>query len=70
MLSVKQGGIKYDFGVFGMTRPGIEPQPAGSLANKPIAELMWVLTFPKGISPRVNPIARLELELTCYDVAV
>ena len=28
MLSVKQGGIKFDFflKVFGMTRPGIEPR--------------------------------------------
>ena len=25
MLSAKQGGIKYHFWVFGMTRPGIEP---------------------------------------------
>ena len=34
MLSVKQGGIKYDiFWVFSMTRPGIEPQFLGPLAN-------------------------------------
>ena len=26
MLSVKQGGIKYHFWVFGMTRRGIEPR--------------------------------------------
>ena len=26
LLSVKQGGIKYYFKVFGMTRPGIEPR--------------------------------------------
>ena len=26
MLSVKQGGIKYNFWVFGMTQHGIEPQ--------------------------------------------
>ena len=29
MLSVKQGGIKYYFWVFGMTRPGIEPWSPG-----------------------------------------
>ena len=33
MLSVKQGGIKYYFWVFGMTRPGIEPRSPESLAN-------------------------------------
>ena len=33
MLSVKQGGIKYHFLVFGMTRPGIEPLFPGPLAN-------------------------------------
>ena len=33
MLSVKQGGIKYHFWVFGMTRPGIEPRFPGPLAN-------------------------------------
>ena len=33
MLSVKQGGIKYHFGVFRMTRPGIELQSLGPLAN-------------------------------------
>ena len=30
----------------------------------------WVHTFPKGISPKVNVIARLEFELATYDVAV
>ena len=33
MLSVKQGGIKFHFKVFGMTRPGIEPRSPGPLAN-------------------------------------
>ena len=33
ILSVKQGGIKYHFCVFGMTRPGIEPQSSGPLTN-------------------------------------
>ena len=33
MLSVKQGGIKYHFWVFGMNRPGIEPRTPGLLAN-------------------------------------
>ena len=32
MLSVKQGGIKYHFWVFGMTRPGIELRSPGPLA--------------------------------------
>ena len=33
MLSVKQGGIKYHFWVFGMTRLRIEPRSSGPLAN-------------------------------------
>ena len=33
MLSVKQGGIKYYFWVFGMTRPRIEPRSPGTMAN-------------------------------------
>ena len=31
---------------------------------------MGVHTFPKGICPKVNVIARLEYELTYYDSAV
>ena len=33
MLSVKQGGSRTIFWVFGMTQPGIEPQSPGPLAN-------------------------------------
>ena len=33
ILSVKQGSIKYHFGVFAMTRPGIETRSPGLLAN-------------------------------------
>ena len=33
MLSVKQGGIKYHFWVFGMTQPGIEPWSPRPLAG-------------------------------------
>ena len=33
MLSVKQGGIKYHFWVFGMIRPVIEPRSPGPLAK-------------------------------------
>ena len=33
MLSVKQGGFKNHFWVFGMTRPGIEPWSPEQLAN-------------------------------------
>ena len=43
MLSVKQGGIKYHFSVFGMSRPGIEPRSPRPLANilliKPMARI-------------------------------
>ena len=33
MLSVKQGGIKYHFWVFGMIRLGIKPRSRRPLAN-------------------------------------
>ena len=38
MLSVKQGGIKYHFWVFGMIQPGIEPQSPDPLVN---TQLIW-----------------------------
>ena len=44
MLSVIQGGIMYNFWVFGMIRPGIELRSPGPLANslliKPMARLV------------------------------
>ena len=40
MLSIKQGGIKYHFSVFGMTRPGSEPRSSGPLANNILIRLM------------------------------
>ena len=40
MLSAKQGGIKYHFWVFGMTRPGIKPRSPGPLANTLLIQLM------------------------------
>ena len=44
MLRVKQGGIKYHFLSFGMTRPGIEPRSPGRLAKtlliKPMARFI------------------------------
>ena len=49
MLSVKQGGIKYHFGVFSMTRPEIEPRSAEPLANtlliRPIARSLEGTVF-------------------------
>ena len=33
ILSAKQGGIRSHFLVFGMTRPGIEPQPPSLRAD-------------------------------------
>ena len=33
MLSVKQEDIKYYFWVFGMTRPGIEPQSPRDISH-------------------------------------
>ena len=49
MLSVKQGGIKFYFWVFGMTRPGIEPRFPEPLANtlliKPNSEINQIEFF-------------------------
>ena len=42
MLSVKQGGIKYHFWVFGMTPPGVETRSPGPLAN---TLLIWPMTL-------------------------
>ena len=62
MLSVKQGGIKYHFLVFGMTRPGIESRSPRQLTNNltimPIGgvkldmdfSLHWMATYPDNIS--------------------
>ena len=33
MVSIKQGGIKYHFLVFGITRLGIEPRSPGPVVN-------------------------------------
>ena len=33
MLSVKQGGNKHHFRIFGMTRPGYEPRSPGPVVN-------------------------------------
>ena len=38
MLSVKQGGIKFHFKVFGMTRPG---PLANTLTAGPMSRLIW-----------------------------
>ena len=45
MLSVKQGGIKYHFWVFGMTQHGIEPRSPGPLANTLLIRPMTWFTF-------------------------
>ena len=59
MLSVKQGGIKYHFWVFGMTRPGIEPRSPGPLANT----LTAIINVVKEIAVK-SPISRLYLLCT------
>ena len=48
MLSIKEGSIKYNFFfVFGMTRPGIEPQSprplVNTLPNSPMAQIYNLL---------------------------
>ena len=41
LLSVKQGGIKYHFWVFGMTRPRIETQAPQPLVNTLLIRPKW-----------------------------
>ena len=53
MLSIKQGGIKYHFWVFGLTWPGNEPRSPGPLVS---------------IISKVNLIAQLEFKLAYYYV--
>ena len=44
MLSVKQGGIKYHFRVFGMARSRIEPKSPRPLANTlTIMPMAWLI---------------------------
>ena len=45
MVSVKQGGIKYHFWVFGMTGSGIEPQSPETLVNTLFIKLVGCLGF-------------------------
>ena len=49
MLHVKQGGIKYHFWVFGMTRPGVELRSPGPLANSltimPISSILFIYIY-------------------------
>ena len=54
MLSVKQGGIKYHFLSFGMTRPGIEPRSPGPLANTLTARpnFLFIYERSKGLRER------------------
>ena len=44
--------------------------PAVVVLLKPLLGDKKVHVFPKGISPNMNVIARLEFELAYYDVAV
>ena len=79
LLSVKQGSIKYNFEVFGMTRPGIEPRSPGSLANTlttgPMSRFIIgsnevVHALIKDINPKLNVTERGEFELTYIEAAV
>ena len=62
MLSVKQGGIKYYFLVFAMTRPGIEPQSPEQLANT-----TWHLLV-RIISRWITAVAGLEKLIVFYSM--
>ena len=44
MMSVKQGGIKYHFLIFGMTQPAIEPQ-ANTLPSRPMGRFYTYKQF-------------------------
>ena len=40
------------------------------LINPSLEGIRKVIPFPKGVSPKVNVIARLEFELAYYDVTI
>ena len=66
MLSVKQGGIKYQFEVFGMTRHGIEPRPLGPVANTlTIRHYIYIYIYKQLYSYywQLNPI---QLEIVIF----
>ena len=69
MLRDKQGGIKYHFWVFGMTRPGIKPRPPEPLANtqliRPMARYLYSTSslFFLLLTRHIKVISTVILEL-------
>ena len=65
MLSVKQGGIKYHFWVFGMTWPGIEPGPlANPLLRK--AGFSGIGLYPFRVNIENDFVAAIHYECTLW----
>ena len=71
MQSAKQGGTKYYFWVFGMTRPGIESRYPGPLANITQTDIfinisLWIYCFniyiDTNIYKFINPLAQKDLK--------
>ena len=65
MLSVKQGGIKYCFGVFGMTQPRIElrsPEPlANTLTIMSIGRSKEKISSNVGLEPTIMSLMLYQL---------
>ena len=59
MLSVMQGGIKYHFWVFCMTRPGIEPRCPGPLANTLSCQCLELSIFFINYQPEFFMLCKL-----------
>ena len=62
VLCAKQGGIKYDFWVFGMNRPGIEPRSLWPLENILLLRLMIRLKIEKILRKNQNLTIRRIIE--------
>ena len=73
MMSIKQGGTKYPFWVFGMTRRGIEPWSSRLLCRKPSTPLeselfcswsWWMKALSRNLSIDIEQYAEIVLTLT------
>ena len=64
MLSVKQGGIKHSFWVFGRTQPEIEPRSPGPLANTLPLSQWWLecslIVWETWVQSQVESYQRLK----------
>ena len=64
LLTIKQGGIKDHFWVFGMTRLRIELRSSGPVANTLLIQLMAQLILSKIFNSSIWPIVKTITDIT------